>query len=157
MVNYKNRGKADYKYMLWKKGGFYACFLRYRIWVWKMKYMKQFGIVLVITLVAEFMEKWIPLPVPASMRPSESGRGERLRGFFNWNYAVNVYPCGGRLDGFLSWIGRHFIADYCNSGGYDSGGDGSDREMCAGDNKEKGETGEPVGSWFDAVILWNGA
>lgn len=32
-----------------------------------MKYMKQFGIVLVITLVAEFMEKWIPLPVPASI------------------------------------------------------------------------------------------
>ena len=63
--------------------------------MWKMKYMKQFGIVLVITLVAEFMEKWIPLPVPASIlwvgyyarfvgkRPFESGRGERLRGFVN--------------------------------------------------------------------------
>lgn len=32
-----------------------------------MKYVKQFGIVLVITLVAELMENLIPLPVPASI------------------------------------------------------------------------------------------
>lgn len=32
-----------------------------------MKYMKQLGIVLVITLVAECLEKLLPLPVPASI------------------------------------------------------------------------------------------
>lgn len=32
-----------------------------------MKYIRQFGIIIIITLVAEFLEKLLPLPVPASI------------------------------------------------------------------------------------------
>lgn len=32
-----------------------------------MKYLKQFGIILMITLAAEMLETWIPLPIPASI------------------------------------------------------------------------------------------
>ncbi len=32
-----------------------------------MKYVKQFGVILAVTLTAEFMESLIPLPVPASI------------------------------------------------------------------------------------------
>lgn len=30
-----------------------------------MKWMKQFGIILLISFVGEILEKWIPLPIPA--------------------------------------------------------------------------------------------
>ena len=32
-----------------------------------MKWMKQFGIILLISFVGEILEKWIPLPIPASI------------------------------------------------------------------------------------------
>lgn len=32
-----------------------------------MKYIKQFGIIIIITLAGEFLEKMLPLPVPASI------------------------------------------------------------------------------------------
>ena len=32
-----------------------------------MKRMKQFGIILLISFVVEILEKWIPLPIPASI------------------------------------------------------------------------------------------
>ena len=32
-----------------------------------MKWMKQFGIILLISFVGEILEKWIPLPTPASI------------------------------------------------------------------------------------------
>lgn len=32
-----------------------------------MKYMRQFGIILAVTLAAELLEKLVPLPVPASI------------------------------------------------------------------------------------------
>ena len=32
-----------------------------------MKWMKQFGIILEISFVGEILEKWIPLPIPASI------------------------------------------------------------------------------------------
>ena len=32
-----------------------------------MKWMKQFGIILLISFVGEIQEKWIPLPIPASI------------------------------------------------------------------------------------------
>ena len=32
-----------------------------------MKWMKQFGIILLISFVGETLEKWIPLPIPASI------------------------------------------------------------------------------------------
>ena len=32
-----------------------------------MKWMKQFGIILLISIVGEILEKWIPLPIPASI------------------------------------------------------------------------------------------
>ena len=32
-----------------------------------MKWMKQFGIILLISFVGESLEKWIPLPIPASI------------------------------------------------------------------------------------------
>lgn len=32
-----------------------------------MKWMKQFGIILLVSFVGEVLEKWIPLPIPASI------------------------------------------------------------------------------------------
>ena len=32
-----------------------------------MRWMKQFGIILLISFVGEILEKWIPLPIPASI------------------------------------------------------------------------------------------
>ena len=32
-----------------------------------MKWMKQFGIILLISFVGEILENWIPLPIPASI------------------------------------------------------------------------------------------
>ena len=32
-----------------------------------MEWMKQFGIILLISFVGEILEKWIPLPIPASI------------------------------------------------------------------------------------------
>ena len=32
-----------------------------------MKWLKQFGIILLISFVGETLEKWIPLPIPASI------------------------------------------------------------------------------------------
>ena len=32
-----------------------------------MKWMKQFGIILLISFVGEILEKWIPLPIPVSI------------------------------------------------------------------------------------------
>ena len=32
-----------------------------------MKWMKQFGIIMLISFVGEILEKWIPLPIPASI------------------------------------------------------------------------------------------
>ena len=32
-----------------------------------MKWMQQFGIILLISFVGEILEKWIPLPIPASI------------------------------------------------------------------------------------------
>ena len=32
-----------------------------------MKWMKQFGIIMMISFVGEILEKWIPLPIPASI------------------------------------------------------------------------------------------
>ena len=79
-----------------------------------MKYVKQFGIILFLSLLGELCHALLPLPIPASIYGimllflclelkviprilSERGQWVPDRG-----YADYVYPCGGGPDGFLA-------------------------------------------------------
>ena len=79
-----------------------------------MKYLRQFAIILFISLLGELLCILIPLPIPASvyglvlmlvalttgMLKGTSGKGSSR--FFDRNYAGYVYSGGGWASGFLA-------------------------------------------------------
>lgn len=96
-----------------------------------MKYMRQFGIIMLITCIGEMLKFVLPLSVPAGNlwsvsdvvsfddRCGKTGACERCGVVFDRNYAADVYTCGGRAPGILGAAERSVAECTGHYGGSD--------------------------------------